>query len=50
MQERTKLSGMDLKTYLGNLRKNPKFTEEILNLIEEDLRFGLTGGIQQRKV
>lgn len=42
MQERTKLSGMDLKTYLGNLRKNPKFTEEILNLIEEDLRFGLT--------
>ena len=42
MQERTRLSGMDLKTYLGNLRKNPKFTEEILNLIEEDLRFGLT--------
>ena len=42
MQERTVLSGMDLKAYLGRLKKNPKYTEEILMLIEDDLRFGLT--------
>lgn len=42
MQERTVLSGMDLKAYLGRLRQNPKYSEEILKLIEEDLRFGLT--------
>ena len=42
MQERTVLSGMDLKAYLGRLRQNPKYTEEIIKLIEDDLRFGLT--------
>lgn len=42
MQERTVLSGMDLKAYLGRLRQNPKYTEEIVKLIEDDLRFGLT--------
>ena len=42
MQERTVLSGMDLKAYLGRLKQNPKYTEEILKLIEDDLRFGLT--------
>ena len=42
MQERTVLSGMDLKVYLGRLRQNPKYTEEIVKLIEDDLRFGLT--------
>lgn len=42
MEERTVLSGMDLKAYLGRLRQNPKYSEEILRLIEEDLRFGLT--------
>ena len=42
MQERTALSGMDLKAYLGRLKQNPKYTEEILKLIEDDLRFGLT--------
>lgn len=42
MQERTVLSGMDLKAYLGRLRQNPKYTEEIIRLIEDDLRFGLT--------
>lgn len=42
MQERTVLSGMDLKAYLGRLRQNPKYTGEILKLIEDDLRFGLT--------
>ena len=42
MQERTVLSGMDLKAYLGRLRQNPKYTEEIVRLIEDDLRFGLT--------
>ncbi|MDE6603282.1 MAG: hypothetical protein K2K90_14260 [Lachnospiraceae bacterium] len=42
MQERTALSGMDLKAYLGRLKQNPKYTEEIIKLIEDDLRFGLT--------
>lgn len=42
MQERTVLSGMDLKAYLGRLRQNPKYTGEIVKLIEDDLRFGLT--------
>lgn len=42
MQERTVLGGMDLKVYLGRLRQNPKYTEEIVRLIEDDLRFGLT--------
>ena len=42
MQERTVLSGMDLKAYLGRLKQNPKYTEEMLKLIEDDLRFGLT--------
>nr|WP_289706876.1 hypothetical protein [Enterocloster clostridioformis] len=42
MQERTVLGGMDLKAYLGRLKQNPKYTEEILKLIEDDLRFGLT--------
>lgn len=42
MQERTVLSVMDLKAYLGRLKQNPKYTEEILKLIEDDLRFGLT--------
>ena len=42
MQERTVLSGMDLKAYLGRLKQNPKYTGEILKLIEDDLRFGLT--------
>lgn len=42
MQERTVLSGMDLKAYIGRLRQNPKYTEDIIRLIEDDLRFGLT--------
>lgn len=42
MQRRTILSGMDVKAYLGRLRQNPKYTEEVLKLVEEDLRFGLT--------
>ena len=42
MQDGTVLSGMDLKAYLGRLRQNPKYTEEIVKLIEDDLRFGLT--------
>lgn len=42
MQERTKVSRMDLKAHMNNLRKNPKFTEEILKLVESDLQYGLT--------
>lgn len=33
---------MDLKVYMDSLRSNPRFTEEMLQLVEEDLRFGLT--------
>lgn len=32
MQERARVSSMDLKAHMNNLRKNPKFTEEILKL------------------
>lgn len=32
MQERARVSSMDLKAHMNNLRKNPKFTEEIVNL------------------
>lgn len=42
MQERARVSSMDLKAHMNNLRKNPKFTEEILKLVESDLRYGLT--------
>lgn len=42
MQERGRISSMDLQVYLGELKKNPKFTEEMLQLVEEDLKFGLT--------
>ena len=42
MQERNKVSSMDLKAHMNNLRKNPKFTEEILKLVESDLQYGLT--------
>lgn len=42
MQERARVSSMDLKAYMNNLRKNPKFTEEILKLVESDLQYGLT--------
>lgn len=36
------MSSMDLKAHMNNLRKNPKFTEEILKLVESDLQYGLT--------
>lgn len=42
MQEREKMSSIDLKAYMNNLRKNPKFTEEMLKLVEADLQYGLT--------
>ena len=42
MQDRTRVSSMDLKAHMNNLRKNPKFTEEILKLVESDLQYGLT--------
>ena len=42
MQERGTITNMDLKVYLGNLKNNPRFTEEMLRLVEEDLKFGLT--------
>lgn len=42
MQERARVSSMDLKAHMNNLRKNPKFAEEILKLVESDLQYGLT--------
>ncbi len=42
MEERVKVSSMDMKAHVNNLRKNPKFTEEILGLVEADLEYGLT--------
>lgn len=42
MQERSMITNMDLKVYMGKLRNNTRFTEEMLQLVEEDLKFGLT--------
>lgn len=42
MQGRTPISSMDLKTCMNNLRKNPRFTEEMIQLVQDDLNFGLT--------
>lgn len=33
---------MDLKVYMDSLKNNPRLTEDMLRLVEEDLRFGLT--------
>lgn len=41
-EDRTVLSGLDIKAYLGRLRQNPKYTDEVIKLVEDDLRFGLT--------
>lgn len=42
MQERGMITNMDLKVYLGSLKNNLRLTEEMIRLVEEDLRFGLT--------
>lgn len=42
MQERGMITNMDLRVYLENLKKNPRFTDEMLQLVEEDLKFGLS--------
>ena len=42
MQKREKVSSMDLKVHLNKLRKNPKFTDEMLKLVEGDLEYGLS--------
>lgn len=36
------ISNMDLKVYISNLKNNTRFTDEMIQLVEEDLRFGLT--------
>lgn len=36
------ISNMDLKVYINNLKNNTRFTDEMIQLVEEDLRFGLT--------
>lgn len=42
MQERGVITNMDLKVYMNSLKNNPRLTENMLRLVEEDLRFGLT--------
>lgn len=42
MQERGTITNMDLKVYVESLRQLPQFTEEMIRLVKEDLRFGLT--------
>lgn len=42
MQERGIITNMDLKVYMNSLKNNPRLTEDMLRLVEEDLRFGLT--------
>ena len=42
MQEREKLSSIDMNVYLSNLRRNPRFKEDVVKLVEQDLQYGLT--------
>ncbi len=42
MEEREKLSSIDMNVYLSNLRRNPRFSKEVVNLVERDLQYGLT--------
>jgi len=42
MQEKTILSGIDLKAYVSNLYKNPRFTEEMVLLVKSDLEAGIS--------
>lgn len=42
MQERNAMTNMDLKVYMESLKNNPRFTDAVLRLVEEDLKFGLT--------
>lgn len=36
------MTNMDLKVYMEGLKNNPRFTDAVLRLVEEDLKFGLT--------
>lgn len=38
------ITNMDRKVYLKSLKDNPRFTAEMLRLVEEDLKFGLMPG------
>ncbi len=42
MQERNAMTNMDLKVYMEGLKNNPRLTDAMLRLVEEDLKFGLT--------
>ena len=42
MEEREKLNSIDMNVYLSNLRRNPRFSKEVVNLVERDLHYGLT--------
>lgn len=42
MQERARVSSMDIKAHISKLSNNPKYTEDILKLVESDLQYGLT--------
>lgn len=41
MQERNTMTNMDLKVYMESLKNNPRFTDAVLRLVEEDLKYGL---------
>ncbi len=41
MQERNAMTNMDLKVYMEGLKNNPRLTDAMLRLVEEDLKFGL---------
>lgn len=41
-EDRGMITNMDLKVYMASLKNNPRITEDMLRLVEEDLRFGLT--------
>ena len=42
MQERMQISKMDLNTVIGNLRKTDRYSEQQIQLIQDDLLYGLS--------
>ena len=42
MQERMQISKMDLNTVIGNLRKTGRYSEQQIQLIQDDLLYGLS--------
>jgi hypothetical protein len=42
MQERMQISKMDLNTMIGNMRKTGRYSDQQIQLIQDDLLYGLS--------